>query len=127
MSNHTCRDNEVFVFGSNLLGIHGAGAARTAHKEYGAEWGIGVGHEGNSYALPTCSRPGRALSEDEIALYVYDFITYAENRSDLKFFVTRVGCGIAGFKDEQIAPMFFEAPMNCRLPPEWEDMRKDAK
>ena len=96
--------NEVFVFGSNLAGQHGGGAARIAYGEFGAIWGQGVGMQGQSYAIPTM-HGGVA----EIKPYVDQFIEYAKQHPDLVFLVTRIGCGIAGFSDEQIAPLFKEA------------------
>ena len=97
-------DNEIFVFGSNLAGNHGAGAAATAMDNFGAIWGNGVGMQGQSYAIPTMHG-----GVDDIKPYVDDFIHFARNNSYLTFFVTRIGCGIAGFKEEEIAPLFEEA------------------
>ena len=98
------RPGEVFVFGSNLQGQHIGGAARLAADRFGAVWGQGRGLQGQSYALPTMN-----LSLEEIAKYVDEFIWYADQHPELTFFVTRVGCGIAGFRDEQIAPLFARA------------------
>ena len=94
-------DKEVFVFGSNLQGMHGGGAARIANQKFGARMGIGVGATGQTYAIPTMQG-----GIDTIKPYVDDFIDYAAHHPDLKFFVTPIGCGIAGFKPEQIAPLF---------------------
>lgn len=105
--------NEVFVFGSNLLGHHQGGAARIARKYFGAVVGKGVGLQGQSYAIPTMQG-----GIETIVPYVNDFIEYASKHPDLTFYVTRIGCGIAGFKDEQIAPLFdgaFDLP-NVILP-----------
>lgn len=96
--------NEIFVFGSNLQGMHGGGAARTACKQFGAVWGIGVGMTGQSYAIPTMQG-----GVDTIKPYVDQFIDFAKRNPDLKFLVTRIGCGIAGFTDADIAPLFAEA------------------
>ena len=96
--------NEVFVFGSNLQGQHMGGAARLASERFGAIWGQGQGLQGQSYALPTMN-----LSLEEIAKYVDEFIWFADSHPDLTFLVTRVGCGIAGFRDEQIALLFANA------------------
>lgn len=106
-------DNEVFVFGSNLDGIHAGGAARIAYDSFGAIWGQGVGFQGKSYAIPTMHG-----SVDSIRPYVDDFIAFAKNNPEYKFLVTRIGCGIAGFTDDEIAPLFKEAlPMeNIFLP-----------
>lgn len=98
------RDNEIFVFGSNLAGAHGGGAARKAYKDFGAEWGVGVGLTGRCYAIPTMQGP-----VDTIKPYVDDFITFAAQHPELHFLVTRIGCGIAGFSDHEIAPLFRDA------------------
>ena len=95
------RTNEIFVFGSNLAGQHGGGAAHLAYKRFGAVWGQGVGMQGQSYAIPTMQG-----GVETIKPYVDDFIQFAQSRPDLLFYVTRIGCGIAGFKDEDIAPLF---------------------
>lgn len=100
----TLEKDEIFVFGSNLAGHHGGGAARAAHLKFGAEWGIGVGLTGQTYAIPTMQG-----GVDTIRPYVTQFIEYAKNSPDMKFLVTRIGCGIAGFKDEEIAPLFKDA------------------
>ena len=97
-------DNEVFVFGSNLRGWHQGGAAKHAHRYFGAIWGQGVGLQGQSYAIPTMQG-----DVDTIKPYVDEFIVFAKNHQELTFLVTRIGCGIAGFKDEEIAPLFIEA------------------
>lgn len=100
-------EDEVFVFGSNLEGMHGGGAARTAYQRFGAVWGEGVGHHGQSYAIPTMHG-----GVEQIRPYVDEFVEYARANAHLRFLVTRIGCGIAGFRDEQIAPLFSEA-LNC--------------
>lgn len=100
-------EDEVFVFGSNLEGMHGGGAARTAYQRFGAVWGEGVGHHGQSYAIPTMHG-----GVEQIRPYVDEFVEYARANTHLRFLVTRIGCGIAGFRDEQIAPLFSEA-LNC--------------
>ena len=97
-------DNEIFVFGSNLKGNHGGGAARTAYRKFGAVMGQGTGLQGQSYGIPTV-HGGVA----EIQPYVEEFIRFAEAHPALKFLVTRVGCGIAGFRDDEIAPLFQHA------------------
>lgn len=93
-------DNEVFVFGSNLKGLHGGGAAAIARK-WGAIWGQGVGLQGQTYAIPTMQG-----GVDTIKPYVDEFLSFAKSNSNLKFLVTEIGCGIAGFKVEEIAPLF---------------------
>lgn len=101
---NTLRPNEVFVFGSNLAGSHGGGAARAALNKFGAVWGQGVGLQGQSYAIPTMQG-----GVETIKPYVDRFIEFAKSHPELKFYVTRIGCGIAGFKDEEIAPLFTAA------------------
>ncbi len=96
--------NEIFVFGSNLGGFHGGGAARAAMNLFGAVWGQGVGLQGQSYAIPTMQG-----GVETIKPYVDEFIRFAQSRPDLYFYVTRIGCGIAGFIDEDIAPLFRDA------------------
>ena len=97
-------NKEIFVFGSNLAGHHGGGAARAANIKFGAEWGVGVGLTGRSYATPTMQG-----GVETIKPYVDEFIRFAQENPGLKFLVTRIGCGIAGFKDEEIAPLFDKA------------------
>lgn len=111
--------NRVFVFGSNTAGIHGAGAAKTANELYGAAWGQGEGLQGDSYAIPTKNMNLKTLPLDIIKKHVDKFLEFAWENQGLKFFVTRIGCGLAGYTDEQIAPMFAEAPLNCELPDGW--------
>lgn len=96
--------NEVFVFGSNLAGLHGGGAARAALMHFGAIMGKGTGIQGQSYAIPTMQG-----GVETIRPYVDDFIRYAAEHPSLTFLVTRIGCGIAGFDDAEIAPLFAEA------------------
>ena len=110
---------EIFVFGSNLAGHHMGGAARAAHKKFGAEWGVGVGLTGQSYAIPTMQG-----GVETIRPYVDQFINFAARNPDVKFLVTRIGCGIAGFQDEEIAPLFRKAvPLsNIYLPQKFYDI-----
>lgn len=98
------KSDEVFVFGSNLQGHHGGGAARAARKKFGAIWGQGVGLQGQSYAIPTMQG-----GVETIKPYVDQFIDFAKEHTELFFYVTRIGCGIAGFKDSDIAPLFQDA------------------
>ena len=97
------KENEIFVFGSNLQGLHGGGAARLAYNKFGAIWGQGVGLQGQSYGIPTMHG-----GVDAIKPYVDEFIEFAKSHPELTFLVTRIGCGIAGFRDEEIAPLFKE-------------------
>ena len=112
------KENEIFVFGSNLGGMHGGGAARAAYNRFGAVWGQGVGLQGQSYAIPTMQG-----GVETIKPYVDEFIEFAQAHPELKFLVTRIGCGIAGFRDEQIAPLFAAAidQDNIILPREFVD------
>lgn len=110
---------EIFVFGSNLAGRHGAGAALFAKQHHGAVYGIGIGPQGSAYAIPTKDQNLITLSVHRIREYVMEFIIYAEGHPELTFNVTRIGCGLAGYKDSDIAPMFKDAPANCHLPPGW--------
>ena len=109
-------ENEVFVFGSNLAGAHGGGAALLAYRKIGAIWGQGVGLQGQSYGIPTMHG-----GVDAIKPYVDEFIEFAKTRPDLTFLVTRVGCGIAGFTNEEISPLFAKAHEvpNIVLPAGW--------
>lgn len=109
----------IFVFGSNLAGRHGKGAARRAYKEHGAVYGQGVGLQGNSYAIPTKDRALNPLPLSYISFHVLAFKVYAFEHPELTFNVTRVGCGLAGYTDSDIAPMFKGAPPNCQLPEGW--------
>ena len=97
------KENEIFVFGSNLQGMHGGGAARLAYEKFGAIWGQGVGLQGQCYGIPTMHGGVEAIKP-----YVDEFIEFAKSHPELTFLVTRIGCGIAGFRDEEIAPLFKE-------------------
>lgn len=121
---HQWQYPQVFVFGSNLAGIHGGGAAKFAAVNCGAVLGIGEGRQGMSYALPTVSLPGVPLTLDEVERAAMRFHLHAWEYPSVCFFVTRVGYGLAGFKDEDIAPMFKgdEVPPNLILPPEWDTL-----
>lgn len=107
---------EVFVFGSNLRGMHGGGAARVAYSKFGAVWGQGVGLQGQSYGIPTMQG-----GVETIRPYVDEFIAFAGQHPELTFLVTRIGCGIAGFTDDEIAPLFRKAHgmENVVLPEGW--------
>lgn len=107
---HALADDEVFVFGSNDAGHHGAGAARVAMDHFGAEWGVGHGPSGRSYAIDTMS--GR----DALEADVRDFLAYAAAHADTLFLLTPIGTGIAGYTAEDVAPLFEDAPANVILP-----------
>ena len=117
------KPNEIFVFGSNLAGSHGGGAARLAYNRFGAIWGQGVGLQGQSYAIPTMQG-----GVETIKPYVDEFITFAKEHAEYKFFVTRIGCGIAGFTDAEIAPLFAKAyyMSNIVLPEEFVEVLRKA-
>jgi hypothetical protein len=107
--------NEIFVFGSNLAGIHGAGSASHARQFYGARLKVGKGRTGYAYALPTKDKNLQTLSLYEISEHVQDFINYAKAHPELLFRVVEIGCGLAGYTPEQIAPLFEGAPANCKF------------
>ena len=114
---------DIFVFGSNRLGIHGAGAAKVAATKYGAVRGVGVGPTGDAYAIPTKSHPSRGTQDTLpltwIADYVTNFLTYARTNPQDRFLVTRIGCGLAGYSDAEVAPLFKDPPPNVQLPRAW--------
>lgn len=115
------KSNEIFVFGSNIGGFHGGGAAAVAFKKFGAEWGVGEGLTGHCYALPTMEG-----GVDYIAGKVQNFLTCAKAHPELKFFVTKIACGIAGFSIEEIGPLFADAVNieNVILPKDFVDTLK---
>lgn len=110
---------KVFVFGSNTKGWHGKGAAKCAHSDYGAQWGIGEGLTGDSYAIPTKDDKLEPRHILDIAASIKKFLKFARKHPEIEFKVTRVGCGYAGFTSEQIAPLFIGCPENCYFDPEW--------
>ena len=112
---------QIFVFGSNLAGRHGKGAALAARQKHGAIYGQGIGLQGCSYGIPTKDRGLNTLPLNIIKAYVDDFLSFAAEHPEMQFNVTKVGCGLAGYTDEQIAPMFKEASDNCVLPNGWRD------
>ena len=118
------KDNEIFVFGSNLAGIHGAGAAKIALLHFGAIWNEGVGLHGQSYAIPTKDDHIKTMPLSKIKFYVNDFINYAQQHDYLTFYVTKIGCGLAGYKPKDIAPLFKDAMYveNIFLPEEFWDI-----
>lgn len=106
----------VFVFGSNLAGRHGAGAALWARQHRGAVYGQGAGRQGESYAIPTKDEQLVTLPLPTIRSYVLEFLSYAEAHPRELFEVTPIGCGLAGLHPDQVAPMFRQAPANVLLP-----------
>lgn len=105
----TLEPNEVFVFGSNAFGAHGGGAARTAYQKFGAVWGEGRGLHGQSYAINTMS------GIDTMRQEINTFLAFALDHPELRFLVTEIGCGIAGYTPEEVAPFFRGASPNVML------------
>ena len=118
------QNNEIFVFGSNLDGLHGGGAARIAYQKFGAQWGKGVGIQGKSYGIPTMHG-----GVDEIKPYVDEFIEFALSNKEYTFLVSRIGCGIAGFSPNEIAPLFTKAIEieNILLPKDFVQVIEEGK
>lgn len=117
----------IFVFGSNLAGRHGKGAALEARTRWGAVYGQGIGLQGSSYAIPTKDSRLHTLSLPVIASHVWNFLAHAGANPGDTFLVTRIGCGLAGYNDGQIAPMFANAPENCRLPEGWRILAQQSQ
>lgn len=117
---------EIFVFGSNLAGVHGAGAAKVAYKKHGARWGMGVGHYGCSYAIPTKDQNIKTMELVDIAVFVSAFILYAAAHPEWDFKVTRVGCGLAGLSDKDMAFMFLPATGNVMFDEAWKPYLGDS-
>lgn len=113
-------NGEIFVFGSNLAGIHGAGAAKVARELFGAQRGQGQGLCGNSYAIATKDENFNVIDLETIArkVRIFNLYTQMSSQSEARWFVTRVGCGLAGYSDSQIAPMFKDA-INCSFAESW--------
>ncbi len=109
----------IFVFGSNLAGRHGKGAALWARTNRGAVYGRGIGRQGHSYAIPTKDHHLKTLPIAAIARYVDEFIIHAAEHPQLTFQLTPIGCGLAGYRHEQIAPLFDAASANIIIPPEF--------
>jgi O-acetyl-ADP-ribose deacetylase (regulator of RNase III) len=104
---------EIIVIGSNAQGLHAGGAARYAHDRFGLRWGIGEGLSGQTYALPAMEGPALLRAA------VRKFIDYAERSHDLTFLLTKIGCGIAGYPEEEISALFADAPPNVLRPDGW--------
>lgn len=115
------KKSSIFVFGSNLAGTHGKGAARTAILTKGAIYGQSYGLQGESFAIPTADEHLNTLPINRIRRYVESFIKFAKLNPDMMFEVTRVGCGL-GYEDKEIAPLFKDAPTNCILPAGWRNL-----
>lgn len=115
------KPDAIFVFGSNYAGYHGAGAAKYALDHKGAVYGEGIGLYGQSYALPTKPHSVRErLSIETIDAHVWYFKRFAKEHPELDFQVTRIGCGLAGYKDAEIAPLFINSPQNCYFDLAWQ-------
>lgn len=112
-------DNQIFVFGSNLAGRHGKGAALIAKNKFGAKYGVGEGATGRCFAIATKDEKIKQLSLERVVSQIEQFKVVARENPELEFLVTRVGCGLAGFSDEVIAPLFKDAPSNCVFNFEW--------
>ncbi len=123
------KPNEIFVFGSNLAGRHGAGAALLAYNKFGARKGIGLGLEGKSYALPTKDYSLITLPKLILRHFVNMFIAEARAFREYNFLVTEVGCGLAGYEPKDIAPLFKEAlnVENIYLPKRFIDILTNNK
>lgn len=118
---------QIFVFGSNLQGRHGKGAAKAAVDKYGAIYGVPEGIQGDSYGIPTKSNPWQTLPLHRIKAGVERFITYAQEHPQLEFILTPIGCGLAGYTPHEIAPMFKDAPSNVVQPPEFVDVNENGR
>lgn len=114
-------DNTIFVFGSNEAGRHGKGAALVARQHFGAIYGQGYGVQGTSFAIPTKDRYLKTLTLYEIQTYCEGFINKAIETPELTYYITDVGCGLAGYSPYQIAPLFRGAPDNCIFPISFKD------
>ena len=109
------KPNESFVFGSNTEGLHFGGAARVAYDKFGAEWGLSEGLSGNTYAIPTMSPEGNKVSKRTLQLSFYNFLKMVQSRKDVKFLLTKIGCGIAGWEIKDIAELLSFEIMNFNL------------
>ncbi len=109
-------NTQIFVFGSNLAGRHGKGAALHAVKHHGAIYGLGYGLQRQSFAIPTKDQYLHTLPITKIEIYIKAFKEFAKHFPEYVFNVTRIGCGLAGYKDEEIAPLFKDCPPNINLP-----------
>lgn len=116
----------IFVFGSNEAGRHGAGAAKVALRNFKAQYGVGNGITGQSYALPTKDRNIETLGLSKISDYIQQFFEYAAVNPEKTFVVTKIGCGLAGYTDFEIAPLFNGAPYNCQFHIDWKDYVEGA-
>jgi hypothetical protein len=116
----------IFVFGANLAGRHGAGAAKEAARSWGAQRGVGNGRQGQAYAIPTKDARLYVLPIPQIAKLVAQFKGYAKQHPELHFLVTEIGCGLAGYTAEEIAPLFGSCPSNCELPETFQQVLREC-
>lgn len=116
----------VFVFGSNEAGMHGAGAAKTAMEKHAYPYGKSYGHYGSAFGIPTKDERIRTLPELNVHLYINGFMAYAMGRPKLKFKISQIGCGLAGFEASLIAPMFTGSPKNCYFDEAWKPFLGDT-
>lgn len=116
------KNDEVFVFGSNLWGSHGGGAAKIAYEQFGARWGVrgAMGCHGHSYAIPTLDLNMEKVPMDYLEESCADFLHFAESFKIYTFYVTKIGCGIAGFDEEDVKKLFINSPDNVILPKDWD-------
>ena len=115
----------IYVFGSNLAGRHGGGAAKFAYENKGTIWGVGYGRSADSFAIPTKDWDIETLPLEEIESFVKGFLVYARTSQHLEFQITAIGCGLAGYTHSQIAPMFKGASDNCIFQEEWREFLGD--
>lgn len=113
------KENEIFVFGSNLKGVHAGGAAHQGHEDFRAGWGIGEGLTGQCYALPTLDENMQKFSHEEMLSIVSAFYRCARAHPELTFLLTKVGCGIAGYLESYMKSLFANAPANVIKPEDW--------
>lgn len=114
-------ENEIFVFGSNEAGRHGQGAAKIARRHFGAQYGVGFGKYKQSYAIPTKDRFIETLGIGKISEYIDEFLHYTKSTPELIFVVTKIGCGLAGYSNSEIAPLFKQASDNCKFHVDWRE------
>lgn len=118
-------NREIFVFGSNLAGRHGKGAALYAKQHHGAIQGQGIGLQGDAYGIPTKSEKIKTLDLETIRTHVVTFLKFAQEHPELRFRLTPIGCGLAGYRHEQIGPMFQGASENVLIPEEFKPYTGD--
>jgi len=120
-------NRQIFVFGSNLAGRHGKGSAREARLKWGAVYGVGEGRTGNAYAIPTKDAVLKVLQLSVINTHIQKFREYAEEHPELDFLVVKIGCGLAGYSEDRVAPLFKRFPDNCILPQGWRSMNGEKE